>query len=292
MPSSQAISSAPQSSAAPVDSCRAETWAAGAAKPLSPSPPPGILSLFGKDSPLWKPYQDALQPQRVSHFVLELKRGPNQPALGYAQAAAALAAAGAKAATGSSTSKTTTGTSTRGEWGFLNDSRMSIEDKLFQFIKLAQKNTDDELDKKMKEYRDKYCNKSDDGGGLLGAVGGFLGSVFGGGLLKDALEEIGGLVFKAGATALGITPLASVLGSIGKNIGGWVGSQLTSALGIPKSSGSSSSSQKKEAGSPDERLDMLEIQRLADKQKQMFDCVSNILRVIHETAMTAVGNIR
>ncbi len=291
MSSSQIISSAPQTATA-AGSCQADAWVVETAKPVNPLPPPSILSLYGKDSPLWKPYQDALQ-QRVSHFVLQLKRGSNGPAGGYAQPAATLAAAAAKTAAASSSSKGSTRASTSGQWGFLDDAHMSIEDKLFQFIKLAQKNTDDELDKKMKEYRDKYCEKSDDGGGLLGSVGDFLGSAFGGGLLKQALEEIGGLVFKAGASALGLAPLGSVLGSIGKNIGGWVGSHLSSALGISKSSsGSSSSSAKKESGTPDERLDMLEIQRLCDKQKQMFDCVSNILRVIHDTAMTAVGNIR
>ena len=47
-----------------------------------------------------------------------------------------------------------------------------------------------------------------------------------------------------------------------------------------------------EAGSPDERLEMLEIQRLVEKQNQMFTLVSNVMKGMHETTMVAIQNIR
>jgi hypothetical protein len=49
---------------------------------------------------------------------------------------------------------------------------------------------------------------------------------------------------------------------------------------------------KAEAGSPDERLEMLEIQRLVDKQNQMFTLVSNVMKNMHETTMVAIQNVR
>jgi hypothetical protein len=36
----------------------------------------------------------------------------------------------------------------------------------------------------------------------------------------------------------------------------------------------------------------MELQRLIDKQKEMFSLVSNILRTMHDTRMTAINNIR
>lgn len=266
MSSSSVITAAPLALTA-TDFWKHETSAVPSAASLHP--PPDVLSIITGGARFSGSLLDLLQPRQTSHFVSEPERTANQPVEGYANS-----------------SKTTAGTSTKGEWGFLNDSHMSIEDKLFQFIKLVQKKSDDELEKKMKEYRDKYCKsstKSNDSGGILG----FLGGVFSGGWLVDALKEVGSLLGKAGATALGLAPFGSAFALAGKELAGLV----SDALGLKKTS-SSSTTERGEAGSPDERLDMLEIQRLADKQKQMFECVSNVLRVVHETAMAAVGNIR
>ena len=184
-----------------------------------------------------------------------------------------------------------TKTSTSGDWGFLNGSK-SIEDKLFLFMKTVTKKNDEELVRKMKEYKEQYTQegKKDDGGGLLGSILGGIGDFFSGGFLGSALKEVGGLVLAAGATAFGMPQLAPVALAVGKDIGAAVGKAAGKALGTSSSASTSKSSG--EAGSPDERLAMLEIQRLCDKQKQMFDCVSNILKTTHETAMTAVNNIR
>jgi hypothetical protein len=37
---------------------------------------------------------------------------------------------------------------------------------------------------------------------------------------------------------------------------------------------------------------MMELQRLVDKQKEMFAMVSNILRAQHDTRMSIIGNVR
>ena len=49
---------------------------------------------------------------------------------------------------------------------------------------------------------------------------------------------------------------------------------------------------KGEAGSPDERLEMLEIQRLVEKQNQLFTLVSNLMKSMHDTSMVAIQNVR
>ncbi|MBS1108101.1 MAG: hypothetical protein H6Q88_93, partial [Anaeromyxobacteraceae bacterium] len=53
-----------------------------------------------------------------------------------------------------------------------------------------------------------------------------------------------------------------------------------------------STSKKAEAGSPDERLEMLEIQRLVEKQNQLFTLVSNLMKSMHDTSMVAIQNVR
>jgi hypothetical protein len=37
---------------------------------------------------------------------------------------------------------------------------------------------------------------------------------------------------------------------------------------------------------------MLELQRLQDKQKEMFSLVSNMLRSMHDTKMAVINNLR
>jgi multidrug efflux pump subunit AcrB len=61
----------------------------------------------------------------------------------------------------------------------------------------------------------------------------------------------------------------------------------------PKTSEPPTSTVKKgEAGSPDERLEMLEIQRLVEKQNQLFTLVSNLMKSMHDTSMVAIQNVR
>jgi hypothetical protein len=60
----------------------------------------------------------------------------------------------------------------------------------------------------------------------------------------------------------------------------------------PSTTKTSTTPKKGEAGSPDERLEMLEIQRLVEKQNQMFTLVSNLLKSMNDTAMVAIQNVR
>jgi hypothetical protein len=237
----------------------------------------------------------------------------------------ALASRGAGTDTGTGYAKGT------GEWAFLSDPSLSVEDKLARFMMTVQKKLDDELTSKMNDYRAKYGDeasgskgatsesKKEDGGflgGLLGAifpVGGIFGSLFGGldKMLGDALKNFGGPLLAALASAVGLPMLAPAAAKVGKELG----TAVADALGGGKASGSSagtkstsgtkassttktsstktsSTTTKGEAGSPDERLEMLEIQRMVEKQNQLFTLVSNLMKSMHETTMVAVQNVR
>jgi N-acetylmuramoyl-L-alanine amidase CwlA len=69
-------------------------------------------------------------------------------------------------------------------------------------------------------------------------------------------------------------------------------SKTTNAKAPAKKTDPKTTPAKGEAGSPDERLEMLEIQRLVDKQNQMFTLVSNVMKNMHETTMVAIQNVR
>ncbi|MCX5731139.1 MAG: hypothetical protein NTY18_07275, partial [Deltaproteobacteria bacterium] len=74
--------------------------------------------------------------------------------------------------------------------------------------------------------------------------------------------------------------------------GGSTGTKTGSTSKSTSTAKSGTTTQKGEAGSPDERLEMLEIQRLVEKQNQMFTLVSNVMKGMHETTMVAIQNIR
>jgi hypothetical protein len=132
--------------------------------------------------------------------------------------------------------------------------------------------------------------------------------------LKDALQVLGGPLLAALATAVGLPMLAPAALALGEGLGAMLtgGSAKapekkpvtkndtktdTKATTKPKAAPKATpktdpKAPTGEAGSPDERLEMLEIQRLVDKQNQMFTLVSNVMKNMHETTMVAIQNIR
>jgi hypothetical protein len=197
-----------------------------------------------------------------------------------------------------------------GEWAFLSDPHLSIEEKLFRFMLLVQKKTDEELTKKMQDYRAKHVTGGSGGGrsstsGLdllgvakrvidpLGLVGKLLGGKDGG-ILGQALQGLGGPLLAALATAVGLPHLAPAALELGGQLGGIAAQAVGSAVGATGggAKAESAGSARKESGTPDERLALLEIQRLVEKQNQMFTLVSNILKGMHEAGMAAVHNVR
>jgi hypothetical protein len=240
----------------------------------------------------------------------------------------------ASATVSSSTkSKAPAGPKITGEWSFLTDASLSVEEKLARFMAAVQKKLDGELTQKMEDYKAKYgeggteATKKDDGGGIFGTILKVLcpplaiaDSVFGGvdEFLKDALQALGGPVLAAMATAVGLPMLAPAALALGQGLGAMVAGESSTAKKTPakkadtKTATKTDASKDKtpakgttaakpkadpktepgEAGSPDERLQMLEIQRLVDKQNQMFTLVSNVMKSMHDTSMVAVQNLR
>jgi hypothetical protein len=141
------------------------------------------------------------------------------------------------------------------------------------------------------------------------------------------LKQLSGPVLAAGATALGMPMLAPVLLKAGPELAGALtavakelddggaakvasgatslagqgGQALASAQKATSSSSSSKSStstssstaSSSSAGSQDlSTADSMEIQRIQEKQREMFTLVSNLLKSMHDTKMTMLGNLR
>ena len=239
----------------------------------------------------------------------------------------------AKVATAASTAKdrAATGPKITGEWSFLTDPSLSVEEKLARFMMAVQKKLDGELTAKMKDYKAKYgeagSDAKKDDGGIFGTILKVIcpplaiaDSVFGGvdEFLKDALQVLGGPLLAALATAVGLPMLAPAALALGEGLGAMLGGGSTPTKSKGGSSGTTKTDTTKtdttkdktptkgtstnpktdpkagtgEAGSPDERLEMLEIQRLVEKQNQMFTLVSNVMKSMNETTMVAIQNIR
>jgi len=250
-----------------------------------------------------------------------------RPATGYADAAVPVAPPRTAAASAKTTSTTSSAASkTSGPLGFLNDSKMSVEDKLFKFMCYVADKYDKAIEKKLNEIANKQSSttKKSSGGGLLGGIAGagkgLLGGLLGGGggdgglsgilgsvfpaagvaldVLKSSgvqklVTQLSGPVLAAGATCLGFPEFAPVLLKAGPELAKGAFGLLDSATGSSSTSASSSSSSSSADGDPKiEQKDMLELQRLQDKQKEMFSLISNMLQSMHDTKMAVINNVR
>jgi hypothetical protein len=243
------------------------------------------------------------------------------------------------------------GTTKAADLAFLRDPKLSIEEKLFRFLLLVAKQTDQELVAKMEEMKGKAARTSTGGGSTsaAGAAGGapptpaparskkkgfslwsaaklimpqlgIASKLLGDSTVKGLVQQLTGPVLAAGATALGMPYLAPVALQVGPQLAAFVTDEgqrgvsdptatsgspgSGSASGASGSSGGGSSGTSGSNGSPgsasassggtgvSEQVQVMELQRLIDKQKEMFSLVSNILRTMHDTRMTAINNIR
>ncbi len=224
------------------------------------------------------------------------------------------AASTASKASAKSTSATSAKTSSSA-LSFLSDPRLSIEEKLMKLMAYLNDKYEKEMQAKLDELngggtgaKASSAGTTKKKGGILGAIGSAVSSVIGKdtakaitGFLKlpgvkAVLGKIGGPVLAAGATALGFPAAAPILlkyGSKVVDLAADVVSEAASssgASGATSSGGSSASSSA--AGKPNEQMVMLEVQRLMDKQKEMFSMTSNILKASHDTRMAVVNNVR
>jgi hypothetical protein len=211
-----------------------------------------------------------------------------------------------------STSKTTTsrtGSTSKASdpLAFLKDPNLSIEEKLMRLLAHLNEKWEKDMQKKMEEIAGKSSAKSSSSkkkaGGLLGSIGSVLkGALPQMGILVDALKspvvrgflsKISGPVLAAGATAAGFPQLAPVLLKYGPKAVE-VAAGLASSLEDSAGGSSTSSAKASTAGETGktEQLQLMELQRMFDKQKEMFSLVSNILKAGHDTRMSVINNVR
>jgi hypothetical protein len=129
--------------------------------------------------------------------------------------------------------------------------------------------------------------------------------------VQTLLGKIGGPVLAAAASAMGFPALAPALLKLGPAIvnvavdaakafdagantsaGGPSASASKASASSTAKSSSSSATAKKELSDGDRQLHMMELQRLQEKQKEMFQLVSNILKANHDTRFAIIGNVR
>ncbi|WP_242360464.1 hypothetical protein [Anaeromyxobacter sp. SG17] len=218
----------------------------------------------------------------------------------------------------SSSSKTTAGD----PFAFLDDPRLSLEEKLMRL--LAQLNA--RYEEEMKQHLDVLAGRSSSAsksgstggtsgtkkkkGGIFGALASVVKKIVPGAgqlvdILKDktfqaALKKLGGPVLAAGATALGFPALAPVLMKIGPDLASGavdlakaLDAEIKSSSGGSTASGSSSTADGESSLSQGEQqLELMKLQQLQEKQKEMFNLVSSIFRMQHETRSSIIGNLR
>jgi hypothetical protein len=187
-----------------------------------------------------------------------------------------------------------------GDWAFLSEKGLSIEEKLARFAAVAMAKIDRDLEAKMAQYKADFGGSSSSSaqksgglslfGMLESAVPGLseLTKLFGESAFKKAASALGGPVLAAAATALGMPELAPVA----LKYGGQLTALAFTEVGGTKSTAASSSPSSSSAGAPDEKVAMLELQLLVEKQQRLFTAISNTLKVAHDTQMAAVHNLR
>jgi hypothetical protein len=205
-----------------------------------------------------------------------------------------------------------------GDFAFLKDPKLSVEEKLFRFLCAVAQKSDDDLLKKMEEMKGGSTAGPATGAAakprafsLWGAAKALLpplklaSKLIGDAGVKSLLKQVSGPVLAAACTALGMPMLAPLAAKVGPQLVGSVAEAVESAVdkasgaaagsgsgGTPASGSTAASGSSGTGSAKNEQLQMMELQRLVDKQKEMFSLVSNILRATHDTRMAVIGNVR
>lgn len=243
-------------------------------------------------------------------------RAPRRTA-GVSAAGYAAAAASSKAATPRKGSTAASGAKP-GPLDFLDDRRLSVEEKLLKLLAHLNERWNKELDEKLKEFRNKGAKESGPSAGGAGSSGGrgLLGKAIG--LARTVFPQVGvslevlqnpaarailskfaGPALAAVATATGFPALAPVALKYGPELVDAAAGLATSIDegGAGRGKGASGGAAKPDTATAlgsdrDDQLKLMEIQRIRDQQKEMFSLVSNLLRTGHETRMAVIQNVR
>jgi hypothetical protein len=122
--------------------------------------------------------------------------------------------------------------------------------------------------------------------------------------LVKLATQVSGPVLAAAATAVGLPALAPLAAKLGPSLvsaltkdvsadlsaltGGAPGSGASAATGA----GTGGASKASGDGGTSEKAQLMELQRLQDRDKELFSLFSNMLKAMHDARMTAIQNIR
>ncbi|MBI5070342.1 MAG: hypothetical protein HZB56_19060 [Deltaproteobacteria bacterium] len=197
-------------------------------------------------------------------------------------------------ATGYSTSAAATAAT--GEWAFLQDKNLSIDEKLFRYMMLLQKKADTELQQFLEATgpgakggtsSSKGTSLFDVAKAVIPALG-LAESLIGEAGLKKLAGQLAGPVLAAAATAAGLPALAPAALQVGSSLV----QMAFQDVGSRAATGTSTAPAANEYSKMTDEQRTLWLQHLLEKQKAMFTAVSNTLRCMHDTQMAAIGNIR
>jgi hypothetical protein len=275
--------------------------------PISGAPPPALES----NAPAPRPGS------RTAALRIEdgIAAAPENVRAATGRTASVARKARAASASKAATSGYAKATAKTNDFDFLRDPKLTLEQKLMRFMIMMAKKLDEDIQRRMEELAPKDAAKqtsSSKSTASKKSSRGFFGKVVSGILkakpLRDLLKQVTGPVLAAGASALGFPALAPLLLKAGPALGQLFGEIVGSldgggsapgsrAPGSSKATSSASSSSSSSSGTSgmsatEERLKMMELQQVMEKQKEMFTLVSNMLRTFHDMRMSAVNNIR
>jgi len=219
--------------------------------------------------------------------------GQKPPAPASAPKTRATGGGGASSTSGYSNAAT----QATGEWAFLQDKNLPIEEKVFRYMMLLQKKADAELQQFLEATGPggKASPSSAKQGSSLFDIAkaivpalGLAESLIGEAGLKKLATQMAGPVLAAAATAAGLPALAPVALQLGSSM-----AQLAfQDVGARSASSSSSAPAANEYSRMGDKEKALWLQHLMEKQQAMFTAVSNTLKCAHDTQMAAIQNIR
>jgi hypothetical protein len=207
------------------------------------------------------------------------------------------------------------------DYAFLQDPRIPIEEKLSRFIGLLMAKSEQDLQRQMEKMAPGSTTASGGAGttvtskpkssgfSLWGLAKQLLpplnlaSQLVGDTQLKALASKVSGPVLAAAATAVGLPQLAPLAEKFGPTLVGALSKDISAGLAALTGGGSaattsgttaSSSGAKATGADPatSEKAQLMELQRLQDRDKELFTLFSNMLKAMHDARMTSIQNIR
>lgn len=213
-----------------------------------------------------------------------------------------------------------------GPLAFLDDPKLSVEQKLLKLLGYLNDKWNKELDQKMKDFKQTSTTTTTSAGSSRSSSSGGIGGLFkkavgfasvaipGLGVQLEALRSpallgavkaVAGPALAALATSAGQPELAPFALKYGPDVVDALAGAVTSATapapspaaaaatgGTPTPKTTTRESADGLGSDRNDQLKLMEMQRILDQQKEMFSLVSNMLRTTHDARMAVIQNVR